>query len=212
MPRRPDPGRREELEEALVDYVLVHGISNLSLRPLAEALGVSTYSLVYHFGSKDAVVAAILAHVEERQQAMVVGWIDELGDASLGAIMRRYWEVWCLPDELAPYHRLFYEVYVLSLQQPGRFPGFLERGGAQPWLTFIRDVALRSGLAEEDANVVAWLAISTVGGALLALLGTGDRETATRSVEAAADYIEEFAARARRGFSPLEQQGEIGKG
>jgi AcrR family transcriptional regulator len=65
MPRRPDPDRREELEEALVDYVLAHGISNLSLRPLAEALGVSTYSLVYHFGSKDGVVEAILARVEE---------------------------------------------------------------------------------------------------------------------------------------------------
>jgi AcrR family transcriptional regulator len=199
MPRRPDPGRREELEEAVVDYVLAHGISNLSLRPLAEALGVSTYSLVYHFGSKDGVVAAILAHVEERQQAMVAGWIDELGHASLGAIMRRYWEVWCSPDELAPYHRLFYEVYALSLQQPARFPGFVERGGAQPWLTFIRDVALRSGLGEGDANVIAWLMASTVAGALLALLGTGDKETATRCVETAADYIEEFAARARQG-------------
>jgi len=42
------------------------------------------------------------------------------------------------------------------------------------------------------------LMASTVGGALLALLGTGDRETATRSVEAAADYIEEFTVRARQ--------------
>ena len=201
VPRRPNPGRREELEEALVDYVLAHGISDLSLRPLAEALGVSTYSLVYHFGSKDGVVAAVVAHVEERERAMAAAWIDELGDTSLGAIMRRYWEVWCLPDELAPYHRLFYEVYALSLQQPGRFPAFLERGGAQPWLTFLRDVALGSGLREGDANLVAWLTASTVAGALLALLATGDKETATRTVEAAADYIEEFATRARQGSS-----------
>jgi hypothetical protein len=53
---------------------------------------------------------------------------------------------------------------------------------------------------------------STVGGALLALLGTGDKETATQSVETAADYIEEFAARARQGSSAEEQPGEIGKG
>lgn len=30
---------------------------------------------------------------------------------------------------------LFYEVYVLSIQQPDRFPGYLQRGGAQPWLS-----------------------------------------------------------------------------
>lgn len=199
MPRRHNPARREELEEALIDYVLEHGISDLSLRPLAEGLGVSTYSLVYHFGSKDGVIAAVVARVEERERAMVGAWIDEMGISSLGAIMRRYWNDWCLPDELASYHRLFYEVYVLSLQRPERFEGFLARGGAQPWLSFVRERGVQSGLRDEDANLVAWLMASTVGGALLALLGTGDKEMATRAVEAAATYIDGLAARAREG-------------
>lgn len=209
MPRRPEPGRREELEEALVEYVLAHGISDLSLRPLAEALGVSTYSLVYHFGSKEGVIAAVLARVEEQQRAMTAAWIGELDTPSPGAVMRRYWQVWCLPDELAPYHRLFYEVYVLSLQQPGRFPGFPERGGAQPWLSFLRDSAIQSGLREADADLLAWLMASTVAGALLVLLGTGDKETATRTIEAAADFIEGLVARARQRASAGGQQDEI---
>jgi AcrR family transcriptional regulator len=209
MPRKPDPARREELEDKLVEYVLAHGISDLSLRPLAEALGVSTYSLVYHFGSKEGVIAAVLARAEEQQRAMTAAWIEELGAPSPGAIMRRYWQAWCLPDELAPYHRLFYEVYVLSLQQPGRFPGFPERGGAQPWLTFLRDSALRSGFREEDASILAWLMASTVGGALLVLLGTGDKETATRTVEAAADAIEELVDRMRQRASAGGQEGAI---
>lgn len=194
MPRQPDPGRRAALEAAVVDYVLNHGIADLSLRPLAEALGVSTFSLVYHFGSKEGLIAAVLAWIEEKQRVMTASWMNEPGSSSPAGILRRYWTEWCLPDELAPYHRLFYEIYGLALQQPARFPGFLEEG-TSPWLPFIRTLAEQSGLEEADAEVVAWLMTSTVVGALFILLGTEDRETATRAVNAAADHIEELTAR-----------------
>jgi AcrR family transcriptional regulator len=194
MPRPPNPGRRDELEEAVVGYVLEHGIADLSLRPVAEALRVSTYSLVYHFGSKEGVIAAVLAGIEQREREMTAGWQEEPGGISLAGIMRRYWDEWCLPDELAPYHRLFYEIYALSLQQPERFPGFLERG-AIPWMPFLRDLAMRAGVQEAEANVLASLMASTVLGALLIRLGSGDKEAATAAVYAAADYVEQLASR-----------------
>ena len=196
MPRKPNPSRRDELEDALVDYALARGIADLSLRPLAEALGVSTYSLVYHFGSKEGVVAAVLARVEERERTMAAAWLDEPGTMSLGAIMLRYWNEWCLPNELAPYHRLFYEVVGLALQHPERFPAFLEREGAQPWLGFLREAARRSGVREGDADAIAWLMASTVSGALLVLLASGDKESATRAVEVAAQCIDSLAVEA----------------
>jgi AcrR family transcriptional regulator len=196
VPRKPNPERREELEEAVAGYVLTHGIADLSLRPLAEALGVSTYSLVYHFGSKEGLIAAVMARIEERERVMTSAWMEEPGGASPAAIMRRYWEEWCLPDELAPYHRLFYETFALALQQPGRFPGFLERGTG-PWLPFIRNLALQSGLPEAEADLIAGLMASTVVGALLVLLGTGDKDVATRVVHAAADHVEALTSRAR---------------
>jgi AcrR family transcriptional regulator len=189
MPRRPNPKRREQLESAVVDYVLAHGIADLSLRPVAEALGVSTYALVYHFGSKEGLIAAVMGHIESRQRGMTEAWQRDPAYASPAAILRRYWDEWCLPDELLPYHRLFYEIYVLSLQQPNRFPGFLEEG-ANPWLPFIGDLSRRAGVTEAEANLVASLMISIVLGALLVLLGTHDKELATRSVYAAADDIE----------------------
>ncbi|MGO8947161.1 MAG: TetR/AcrR family transcriptional regulator [Ktedonobacterales bacterium] len=194
MPRRSDPNRREHLENAVVDYVLAHGIADLSLRPVAEALGVSTFSLVYHFGSKEGLIAAVMARTEERQRDMTAAWLHEdEASATLAAIMRRYWDEWCLPDELAPYHRLFYEVYALSLQQPERFPAFLE-GGASPWLPFIRDLARRCGASEPQAELAASLMVSTVLGALLVLLGNHDKDLATRTVYAAADYVEQLTA------------------
>lgn len=195
MPRKPNPQRREELEAAVADYVLRSGIADLSLRPVAEAIGVSTYSLVYHFGSKEGLVSAVLAHIEERERAMTARCMAEPADTTLGDLMRRYWKEWCLPGELEPYHRLFYEVYALSLQQPGRFPGFMERG-AIPWLFTLRDFARRSGLDEGAAHATAAFMASSVLGALLVLLGTGDRETATAAVEAAAACVNRLAQHA----------------
>jgi AcrR family transcriptional regulator len=195
MPRRANPQRREQLEDAVVDYVLTHGIADLSLRPVAEALGVSTYSLVYHFGSKEGLIAAVIARIESREREMTAAWLyEDPATATPAAIMRRYWDEWCLPDELAPYHRLFYEVYALSLQHPQRFPGFLE-SGARPWLPFIRDLALRSGVPESETNLVASLMVSTVLGALLVLLATEDKDLATRTVYAAASSVEQLTSR-----------------
>ena len=53
-------GRRDELAEAACDYALEHGVIGLSLRPLAAAIGTSDRMLVYHFGSRDALIAEIL--------------------------------------------------------------------------------------------------------------------------------------------------------
>jgi AcrR family transcriptional regulator len=195
MPRRASPQRREQLEDAVIDYVLTHGIADLSLRPVAEALGVSTYSLVYHFGSKEGLIAAVTARIESREREMTAAWLaEDPVTITPAAIMRRYWDEWCLPDELAPYHRLFYEVYALSLQHPQRFPGFLE-GGARPWLPFIRDLALRSGAPQSEANLVASLMASTVLGALLVLLATHDKTLATHTVYASASYVEQLTSR-----------------
>ena len=52
--------RRQELAEAITDYVLEHGLIGLSLRPLAAALGTSDRMLLYHFDDKDDLVATIL--------------------------------------------------------------------------------------------------------------------------------------------------------
>ena len=146
MPRRPNPDRREQLEDAVVDYVLVHGIADLSLRPAADALGVSTYSLVYHFGSKEGLIAAVMARIEERQRVMTAAWLTDPAITTPAAIMRRYWTAWCLPDELEPYHRLFYEVYTLSLQQPQGSQVFLSVGPPHGSLSSVsspKDTGLR---------------------------------------------------------------------
>ncbi len=55
------------------DYALEHGLIDLSLRPLAASLGTSDRMLLYHFGTKDDLVAAILRESNDRAVAGVTG-------------------------------------------------------------------------------------------------------------------------------------------
>lgn len=43
--------------------MLEHGLIGLTLRPLAAAIGTSDRMLIYHFGSRDALIAEVVAHI-----------------------------------------------------------------------------------------------------------------------------------------------------
>ena len=64
-------GKRQELAEAATDHALEHGLIGLSLRPLAAAIGTSDRMLIYHFGSKDELVDAVLDVSNERSIAVI---------------------------------------------------------------------------------------------------------------------------------------------
>ena len=54
---------RETLLPLLAAHVLQNGLADASLRPLAKAAGTSDRMLIYHFGTKDALVAAVLEYL-----------------------------------------------------------------------------------------------------------------------------------------------------
>ncbi|KRA37846.1 MULTISPECIES: TetR/AcrR family transcriptional regulator [unclassified Nocardioides] len=66
-----DPQRRAAWAELATDYVHDHGLIGLSLRPLAAELGTSNRVLLYHFGTKDQLVADVLRTSNERSVAEV---------------------------------------------------------------------------------------------------------------------------------------------
>lgn len=57
------PMTRENLLPLLAAHVLEHGLAGLSLRPLAKAAGTSDRMLLYHFGTKDRLVAELLEYI-----------------------------------------------------------------------------------------------------------------------------------------------------
>lgn len=64
-------GRRDELLAGTVDYVLSHGLAGLSLRPLAATLGTSDRMVLYYFGSREALIAAVLQAVADRLRSLL---------------------------------------------------------------------------------------------------------------------------------------------
>lgn len=54
---------RQALLAALAAHVLEHGLTTASLRPMAAAAGTSDRMLLYHFGSKDGVIGALLVYL-----------------------------------------------------------------------------------------------------------------------------------------------------
>jgi AcrR family transcriptional regulator len=56
---------RQTMLQAMVGHVLQHGIAEASLRPLAKAAGTSDRMLIYHFGSKERLIGAILTGIAE---------------------------------------------------------------------------------------------------------------------------------------------------
>ncbi|MBB3090401.1 TetR/AcrR family transcriptional regulator [Nocardioides albus] len=63
--------RKEELLEQVVEHVLEHGLIGLTLRPLAAAIGTSDRMLIYHFGGRDELVAAVVARTNELSVAAI---------------------------------------------------------------------------------------------------------------------------------------------
>jgi AcrR family transcriptional regulator len=190
MTRKADPARRDEIETAVLHYVLEHGIADLSLRPLAEALGVSTYTLVYHFGSKDGLIAAVLGALEDRLREQLGAWV--VGTAtSPSVLLRRLWG-WATAPESRVQSRLFFELYGLALQQPERFPGLLKRAGTGSWVAFLQQLLAQSGLVEAEAELAATLVVTTIVGLQLDLLTTGDLQRTSAAIDAMADFLERF--------------------
>ena len=101
MPGQQRPRGRPEQREAFlagaVDHVLHEGVASLSLRPLAAALGTSDRMLLYYFGSRDALLAAVLERVGQQLLAAVVGALPDrrLPPAQLLAGL---WQVACSSD------------------------------------------------------------------------------------------------------------------
>jgi AcrR family transcriptional regulator len=179
MGRVADPTIREELVSAAGDYVLEHGMADLSLRPLAQALGTSPRMLLYHFGSKEQLVMAALDETRRRQAELLTAYLGEQPDADPADVFRRLWR-WLVSPAHLPFLRLFLEVYALSLQYPDRFPGFAE-SDVRDWLTGLDRIPFEIEVPREEHENLITLIVAGHRGLYMDLLATGDRERVDRA-------------------------------
>jgi AcrR family transcriptional regulator len=180
---------RDRLLAAVIDELTGsdnrrRGIGDLSLRGLAAAVGTSHRMLIYHFGSKEGLLIAVVRTMEERQRAVLADLEREL-DADRGLspadAFRRFWQRLADPA-LWPAERLFFELYGQALQgRPGTTP-FLD-GIVDNWLDPLTESAGRYGVPPEQARTHARLGLAVARGLLLDLLATGNRAEVDAAME-----------------------------
>lgn len=171
---------REVLLAQSVDYVSRHGVADLSLRRLGEAIGSSHRMLIYHFGSRDGLLVAITAVVVQRQHEALAKDLADGGD-NLVAAVRRIWAR-LGASHLVDNERLTFELYgralrgdpAVALILTGLFDAWIEPmyvrltgAGAQHWLT------------RDDVR----LCLAVLRGLLLDRLATGDVRATTQALE-----------------------------
>src|SRR6185437_803715 len=94
------PSARDRLLAVAVDRAMDGGIADLSLRELAAAIGTSHRMLLYHFGSREGLLAAVTLAVEAAERASLA----EVGPVSADDA-RRFWARYSDP-RLWPQERL----------------------------------------------------------------------------------------------------------
>lgn len=179
--------RKEELTDALVNYLLKHGLSDLSLRPIAKALGTSARLLIYHFESKEGLLTEVLDCMHTHLQQSF-GGLMERRTSHLERPLELFWD-WAIADKNYPYLKLLYELQILAVQNPAAYGQYLQRS-ASSWSDLIG-----AALPEtERTPAMVTLLGGVFDGLFLELMSSGDRKRTTLALQQFIQLVDEARA------------------
>src|SRR3954465_12689361 len=171
---------RERLLDAAIDHIAQRGVSDLSLRELAAAVGTSHRMLIHHFGGREGLLVAVVQAVEQRQPDALAA-VTPAPPAAPADAMRAWWRHISDPS-LWPNERLFFELYGQALQGRPHAAELLD-GIVDNWLGPATEMGEAMGLSHATAEAAARLGIAVTRGLLLDLLATGEREKVDAALE-----------------------------
>lgn len=171
-------------------------MADLSLRPLAAAVGSSPRVLLFLFGSKAGLVQALLARARQDELALLDrARIAGAENRDPLAVVSDVW-AWLAAEERRGLLKLWVEGYARSLiEVDGPWSGFAAATVAD-WLDVLGEIA-------PDPDVRT-LILAVLRGAMLDLLATGDLERVGAAVNRQLELL-----RSAGGSSPLDG-GSVG--
>ncbi|GAA3378462.1 TetR family transcriptional regulator C-terminal domain-containing protein [Streptomyces sannanensis] len=147
--------RRDELLRATVEQVELRGVTAVRIADVASALGVSNALVLYHFSTKEKLVAAAFAHAAAGDLAH----LHQLLSRRTTAVRRLRSAVrWYAPTGQAKGWRLWIEGWAAALREPAlrEVTGELD----QQWKSAITEViaeGVKTGEFRcEDPAAAAW--------------------------------------------------------
>ncbi|MCU1476104.1 MAG: hypothetical protein JWQ64_797 [Subtercola sp.] len=185
LPDRDDGADRKQLLlDRIVDYVLENGITQLTLRGLATAVGSNNRMLLYYFGSREELIIAALDGAELRFPGMAA--VITALDTSTAPLDERLLSAWATISDPAnlPFHRLFFEIFGLAGFERQRFRTFLGEVGTE-WVAHVSAVLVEGGVPDAQAELFAHEIVALWRGLQATLLTGGDRAVIDRAARAA---------------------------
>lgn len=164
---------RDDLLARSVAWFAEHGVGDTSLRTLAAGVGTSHRMLIYHFGSREGLLAAVVESVERTERALLGHLIADSADAYTAGEA-----FWAQVASAAPtYAPLYFELAGHAMQgQP--WAASLRTWLTEGWTAALSDLWVRLGTPPDEAQRVARANLAVVRGLLFDLALTGDREAA----------------------------------
>jgi AcrR family transcriptional regulator len=177
MSRPPALERKPELVANILEYLLDKPLSSLTFRKLASALGVSTFTLVYHFGTRAEMVRDVVSAISAR----VAGIHENLviNPASLDAYfdgLERSWE-WTLEPRNRQLQRLEFEASMMEALSPEQHTFMRALHARRQQIGY--DALISFGVDEADAEAESHLIVATFYGVQFDLVVNGDDAKAT---------------------------------
>jgi AcrR family transcriptional regulator len=177
-----------QAKQALLDRCVAHlqesGFSDVSLREIAAGVGTSHRMLIYHFGTREQLLADVVGRIEAAQRDALADLFAHEDD--LVEIGRRFWRRLSDPA-LAPAERLFFEIYSHALYERSWTAEF-RASVVAAWVAPVAELLVRHGYPPDEANRRARLGLAATRGLLLDLLVTGERE----AVDAASELLSQL--------------------
>ena len=171
MGRRPQPEIRQRLLDACTDHALAYGLPD-RLEPLAGAAGTSARMLIYHFGTRDALLRAVLGHARQRQLDSFGALLRPRPGEPYTTTLSNAWAAMTGPDG-QPFLRMFGQLRESSVQP--LWPDF-RRVATTDWLGPLAD-----GLGSIGRQDRAMLVLAVIRGLLMDLDATADTTRTDRA-------------------------------
>ncbi|MFT7712290.1 TetR/AcrR family transcriptional regulator [Clavibacter tessellarius] len=180
----PDPHRRQDLLAHILDHLRAHPLQSVTFRGLADALGESTFVLVYHFGTKERLLDAAMEAIDARQAEMVEGDPRTIPATELRAWATQAWR-WRLTDVNRDFQRLEFEAALLRTRDGMVRPHAIASVAA--WRRFGLEWMVAHDVPEDVAIDTADLLQAGSYGLQFDFVISGDRVRAMRGFEALVD-------------------------
>ncbi|MET7451635.1 TetR/AcrR family transcriptional regulator [Streptomyces sp. NPDC005574] len=173
MGRHRQPEIRDRILDACVDHALAHGLPD-RLEPLASASGTSTRMLIYHFGTRDALLRETLGRARRRQRDFFGELVSPRSDEPYPRTLRQAWQVMTGPAG-RPYLSMFGRLREKDEQQ--LWPDF-RREATTDWLQPLED-----GMRSVGRPELGTLVLAVVRGLIMDIEATGDVSRADQAFD-----------------------------